>query len=54
MGVSGLHAGAPPQQRLFEEEVRIRQRRIDEIADAIRRRFGPEVLRRGLTSKDPR
>ncbi len=54
MGVSGLHAGPPLQQRLFEEETRIRQRRIDEIADDIRRRFGSEVLRRGLAPKDPR
>ena len=51
MGMSGLHAGPPPQQRLFEEEARVRQRRIDEITDDIRRRFGPEVLRRGLASK---
>ena len=51
MGVSGLHAGPPPQQRLFEEEVRVRHHRIDEIADDIRRRFGPEVLRRGLAPK---
>ncbi len=52
MGVSGLHAGPPPQQRLFEDEARVRHHRIDEIADHIRRRFGSEVLRRGLAPKD--
>lgn len=54
MGVSGLHAGPPPQQRLFEDEARIRYSRMDDIADEIRRRFGPGALRRGPTLKDPR
>ena len=39
MGVSGLHAGPPMQQRLFEEEMRVKHGRMDGIADDIRRRF---------------
>lgn len=51
MGVSGLHAGPPMQQRLFEEELRVKHGRMDGIADDIRRRFGDEVLWRGLEDK---
>ena len=51
MGVSGLQTGAPSQQRLFEEEGRVKHSRMDGIADDIRRRFGDEVLWRGLDSK---
>ena len=51
MGVSGLHAGPPAQQRLFEEERRVKHGRLDGIADDIRRRFGDAVLWRGLDVK---
>ena len=54
MGVSGLHAGPAPQQRLFEEELRVKHGRMDGIADDIRRRFGDAVLRRGLDVKHRR
>ena len=54
MGVSGLHAGPAPQQRLFEEEQRVKHGRLDGIADAIRERFGDGVLRRASTTKHPR
>jgi DNA polymerase IV len=51
MGVSGLHAGPPMQQRLFEEELRVKHGRMDGVADDIRRRFGDGVLWHGLEVK---
>ena len=51
MGVSGLHAGPPMQQRLFEDELRVKHGRMDGVADDIRRRFGDAVLWRGLDVK---
>jgi DNA polymerase-4 len=51
VGVSGLHVGEPTQQRLFEEEGRVRQGRIDALADTLRQRYGRNVLQRGLDLK---
>lgn len=51
VGVSGLHGEAPAQQNLFEDAQQVKHGRLDGIADDIRRRFGDEVLWRGLEVK---
>jgi DNA polymerase-4 len=48
VGVSGLSRHAEVQQSLFEEQERRRQRRLDDVADRIRGRFGSASLQRGL------
>lgn len=50
MGVSGLEAPAAEQGDLFAAETTAQQRRVDDVADRIRARFGAASLRRG---RDP-
>ncbi|HYA00014.1 MAG TPA: DNA polymerase IV [Candidatus Binatia bacterium] len=51
-GVHNLEAAA--QLDLFAEPVSARDRRIDATVDALRRRFGPEAMRRGAAAGETR
>ncbi len=52
MGMSALDAGVQIQTSLFDEDAH--ERRIDELTDAIKDRFGAIALKRGLHLKRPR
>jgi DNA polymerase-4 len=52
MGVSGLDDSGVAQGLLFDQESRRRQRRLDAVKDQLKRRFGPNVLRRGSMLTD--
>lgn len=47
MGVSGLQQPQATQSDLFEAQTTERQRRVDDVADRIRERFGAASVRRG-------
>ncbi len=47
MGVSNLAAQAPVQLTLFDQPEKTKQARIDDLADAIRDKFGSSKLHRG-------
>lgn len=47
MGVAGLEPRAARQADLFETQTTARQRKLDEVADRIRARFGSGSLQRG-------
>lgn len=52
MGVSGFHQDGPTQGTLFEHDDRERNRRVDDVTDAITARFGRGALRRGAVLKN--
>jgi len=47
MGVSDIDRAGEVQGHLFDEEVREKRTRLDEVGDLIRDRFGAQALRRG-------
>lgn len=51
-GVSGIgQAAAPRQTGLFGEEARDRERKLDQVADQIKARFGAKSLNRGRSAE---
>ena len=56
MGVSTLDDTGQVQGRLFDGEERVKQSRVDAVADEIKERFGPGALWRGtgIRDEDPR
>ncbi|MCH8979850.1 MAG: hypothetical protein IH945_11505 [Armatimonadetes bacterium] len=50
MGVSGIDRSEEKQTLLFDEETGDRSRRLDEVTDQIKDRFGIDAVRRAITS----
>ncbi len=48
VGVSNLQKAGQGQQLLFTDESEVKQKKVDDVMDKVRQKYGGDILKRGL------